>query len=140
MAKVTFLLGLCGSGKSYYARCLKLEHPEKEIFQDLIHENAIPRLIQSLSNGTDCIVEEFRYCFQGERDQIVQRLSSIVGIEIEWFCLENDLESANWNVQHRDDARNIAEHIDLNCRISPVYEYPAGAKIIPITRVKCGCH
>ena len=88
--KVTFLLGLCGSGKSYYALHLKYDNPKVEIFQDLLHESAILRLFERLANGGDCIVEELRFCFPHEWKKFVDILTSIAGIEIEWICLEND--------------------------------------------------
>ena len=80
VAKVTFLLGLCGSGKTYYAERLKEVNAEAEIFQDLLHQKAVPRLLQRLTNGIDCIVEEFRFCFPNERSDIIRVLSSIAGI------------------------------------------------------------
>jgi hypothetical protein len=69
------------------------------------------------------------------RDEIVQQLSQVSGVEINWICYENDLESANWNVIHRKDKEDPPGHLEINLRLHPHYEYPADAKIIPIQRI-----
>lgn len=86
----------------------------------------------------DCIVEEIAYCCPQSRHTIVKALrSQIPEVDIEWICFENDLEGANWNVQHRDDSgkQDIQGHIDINRKYHRVYTYPHGATIRPIMRV-----
>jgi hypothetical protein len=135
MAKVTFILGLSGSGKSYLAHRLQSE-TGAELFENLLSDDSsLPALIENLKAGKDCIVDEVRFCLPTYRVGVVQHLSQITDLETEWICYENDLESANWNVMHRTDKGDPEGHLDLNLRLHPHYEYPSGAQIIPIQRI-----
>jgi hypothetical protein len=135
MAKATFILGLSGSGKTYLAQKIKKE-TGAEVFENILEDgSSLAVLIECLKAGNDCIVDEVRFCLSSYRDEIVQQLSQIPGVEINWLCYENDLESANWNVIHRKDKEDPAGHLDINLRLHPHYEYPANAKIIPIQRI-----
>ena len=135
MAKVTFILGLSGSGKTYLAQRLKMESGA-EVFENLLEDDSsLPVLLDRVKNGKDCIIDEVRFCLPAYRNQIVQRLSEITGVQIHWICYENDLESANWNVMHRKDKEDPAGHLDINLRLHPHYEYPADAEIVPIQRI-----
>lgn len=135
MAKVTFILGLSGSGKTYLAQRLKIESGA-EVFENLLEDDSsLPVLLERVKNGKDCIIDEVRFCLPAYRNEIVQRLSEITGVQIHWVCYENDLESANWNVMHRKDKEDPAGHLDINLRLHPHYEYPADAEIVPIQRI-----
>lgn len=135
MAKATFILGLSGSGKTYLAQKMKTE-TGAEVFENILEDgSSLAVLIECLKAGNDCIVDEVRFCLPSYRDEIVQQLSQIPGVEINWLCYENDLESANWNVIHRKDKEDPAGHLDINLRLHPHYKYPANAKIIPIQRI-----
>jgi len=135
MAKVTFILGLSGSGKTYLAQQLKKD-TGAEVFENLLSDgSSLPALIACLRDGRDCIVDEVRFCLPAYRDEILQCLSEITDLRIDWICYENDLESANWNVIHRKDKGDPEAHLDLNLRLHPHYEYPPNAEIIPIQRI-----
>ena len=100
MTKVTFVIGLCGSGKSWLVDQLKYDHPEAVTFESLIGNNQMGLLRHCLEQGRDCIVEEISFCHSGRRKWIVDFLSQVPELQIEWKAFENDLESANWNVMH----------------------------------------
>ena len=135
MPKVTFILGLCGSGKTHLAEQLKKE-TGAEVFENLLTGgSSLPVLVQSLKSGKDCIVDEVRFCHPTYRHEIIQSLSEIEGLTIHWICYENDLESANWNVIHRKNKGDPEGHLDINLRLHSHYEYPADAEIIPIRRI-----
>ena len=135
MAKVTFILGLCGSGKTSLAQQLKKE-TGAQVFENLLSDGgSLPALLACLREGRDCIVDEVRLCLPMYRDGIVQHLSRITDLETHWICYENDLESANWNVIHRKDKGDPEGHLDINLRLHPNYEYPSNAEIIPIQRI-----
>jgi len=111
MAKVTFFIGLCGSGKSHESKELEKQYLKREqkvkMFQEIIGREQIPELIQTLKDGIDCIVEEALYCDPIHRNKIQQRLEQVVPeADIQWECFENNLKAANWNVKNRsyDDA------------------------------------
>ena len=138
VAKVTFLLGLAGSGKTCRAEELKSE-TGAEIFEGTEGENKeelMRAMVQRLRDGKNCAVEEIAYCLPSRREAIVATLCSLVpDIEIGWICFENDLESANWNVQHRKHKRDaIQGHLHINQCYHGLYIYPSGVTVIPITR------
>ena len=138
MAKVTFLLGLAGSGKSYRADKLKKE-TGAEIFEGTEgKENLgmLPNIVQHLRQGKNCIVEEIAYCRPQGREKVVTYLRyHVPDVQIEWLCFENNLESANWNVRNRKNKGDINGHLAINQCWHRLYQYPEGATIVPITRI-----
>jgi len=138
MSKVTFLLGLAGSGKSYLAEKLKRD-TGAEIFEGTeSRENyeMLPAMVQRLKGGNDCVVEEIAYCLPQHRERVVAYLTTNVpNIEIKWICFENNIESANWNVQHRKNKGDIAGHLQINQKWHNLYQYPDGAAVTQITRI-----
>ena len=135
MAKITFILGLSGSGKTYPSERLKRETGAEVFTNLLVDDSGLSALIESLRNGKDCIVDEVRFCLPAYREQILQSLSQITDLEMRWICYENDLETANWNVIHRTNKGDPEGHLDLNLRLHPHYTYPANAEIVQIQRI-----
>jgi len=135
MAKITFILGLSGSGKTYLSERLKKE-TGAEVFTNLLADDSgLTALIESLRDGKDCIVDEVRFCLPAYRQQILQSLSQITSLDMRWVCYENDLETANWNVIHRTNKGDPEGHLDINLRLHAHYTYPANAEIVPIQRI-----
>ena len=135
MAKITFILGLSGSGKTYLSERLKKE-TGAQVFNNLLaDDNGLNAIIESLRDGKDCIVDEVRFCLPAYREQILQSLSQITSLDMRWICYENDLETANWNVIHRTNKGDPEGHLDINLRLHPHYTYPANAEIVPIQRI-----
>ena len=135
MAKITFILGLSGSGKTYLSDRLKKE-TGAQVFNNLLADaSGLNALIESLRDGKDCIVDEVRFCLPAYREQILQSLSQITSLDMRWICYENDLETANWNVIHRTNKGDPEGHLDINLRLHPHYTYPANAEIVPIQRI-----
>jgi deoxyadenosine/deoxycytidine kinase len=135
MAKITFILGLSGSGKTYLSERLKKETGAEVFTNFLADDSGLNALIESLRDGKDCIVDEVRFCLQAYREQILQSLSQITSLDMRWICYENDLETANWNVIHRTNKGDPEGHLDINLRLHPHYTYPANAEIVPIQRI-----
>jgi len=131
---VTFILGLCGSGKTHLSEELALQSGA-DIFESLVGNNAFAELSQRLASGMDCIVEEICFCIPSWRDEILQILSQIEGLEVRWICFENDLDSANWNVDRRTNKADAETHNRINQQLHPHYVYPNGADIRPIHRI-----
>jgi deoxyadenosine/deoxycytidine kinase len=135
MAKLTFILGLSGAGKTDLSERLKKE-TGAEVFNNLLADDSgLNALIESLRDGKDCVVDEVRFCLPAYREQILQSLSQITSLDMRWICYENDLETANWNVIHRTNKGDPEGHLDINLRLHPHYTYPANAEIVPIQRI-----
>lgn len=137
VAKVTFIVGLAGSGKSFYAERLS-QATGATIFEGTEGNKAVKeKMLAHLANGGSCIVEEIAYCLPSRREAIVSNLCAILPeIEIEWICFENDMESANWNVKHRRNKEDARGHLRINQCYYGLYIYPGGATVLPIVRCR----
>jgi len=139
MAIITFIIGLCGSGKSYYTEEIS-QTTGINVFEGVgkgIEGNSSwPIIINHLRSGEDCIIEEMDFCFQPPRDVVKNYINeNVPGTFIKWICFENDLDSANWNVKKRTNKGEIENHLYINKQLHERYTYQAGAEIIAITRI-----
>jgi hypothetical protein len=134
MPTVTFVLGLCGSGKSWLAENLRNE-TGAEWFDEPIGRNTESDIVQCLQDGRDCVVEELFYCCEYYRSQMLARLRGIANPEIRFVCFDNALESANRNVERRTNKGEIQKHLELNRRVSPFYTFPADCERRAIHRI-----
>ena len=139
MAKLTFLLGLCGSGKTYIAEQLATQ-TGAELFSDFLQDQSknLPLLLKNLSSGIDCIIDEWKYSIPRFRDKILVDLVNVPNLQVEWICFENDRANADWNVVHRTNKADAEGHLRINEFLSDVYQYPAQAQILKITRIDAG--
>ena len=129
MATATFILGLCGAGKTWLASCIVAGRTFDEGF--LIDPAQHRDLIAALRSGQDCVVVEIAYCHDRERQQIVQELKeNVPGVAIRWLCIENDMHRANKNCRERTNKGDADGHVEINRRVSPVYTYPEDAVIL----------
>ena len=61
MAKVTFILGLSGSGKTYLAQKMKTESGAK-VFENILEDgSSLVVLIECLKEGNDCLIAKFGF-------------------------------------------------------------------------------
>ena len=136
MAKLTFLLGLCGSGKTYIAERLATQTGAK-LFTDFLQDQDknFPIMVQNLRSGNDCIIDEWKYSIPRFREKILADLVNVPNLELEWICFENDRGSADWNVRHRKNKGDVAGHLRINEFLSDVYQWPEQAQILKITRI-----
>lgn len=134
MATVTFLVGLCGSGKSYLAGEL-IRTEGGHWFDDVAGGSKYPQVREALLNGINCIVEEVGLCRRADREEALRLLSDIPELRIRWVYFENDLESANHNVRARSNKGDVELHLGYNATLYPTYEIPADATPRPIVRV-----
>ncbi len=129
MATVTFVLGLCASGKTWLAERIMAVAKFDESFLNTPEDHEA--LIALLKHGKDCVVVEIGYCNQTHRDAIVKELTTAVpDAKINWLCIENDLPKANKNCWERKDKGDPEGHSRINQRVSPLYTYPEGAVIM----------
>jgi len=135
MATVTFILGLCGAGKSWLASRAAVGAKFDEGFLDDASQH--DALIASLRSGNDAVVVEIAYCVEEARIAIVRELERAVpGVSIRWVCFENDLVVANKNCRERMNKGDAEGHVAINERVSPWYTYPKDALVLPMwTRI-----
>ena len=128
MATVTFILGLCGAGKTWLKdRIIAGGKFDEGFLNDPDQHRA---LISTLLSGEDCVVVEIAYCQQLESEQIVSELTSAVpNVKIRWLCIENNLERANKNCRERTNKGSPEGHVRMNAGYSQVYTYPEGGVI-----------
>lgn len=128
MAKVTFILGLCGSGKTFTAN--KMAGVKKFDEDFIVEEHQQQELFNAQRGGKDCVVIEVNYCWSEFRDPFVQRLlKEVPGTTIEWIAFENDLATANRNCQLRENKGDAVRHMEINGRLSRNYTMPPGADV-----------
>lgn len=104
MATVTFILGLCGSGKTWHADRIVAAGKAVRKFDEKFIEECVQQneVIKSLRDGEDCVVVEINYCLEEKRQEIVSKLTKAVqNVKIKWLCIENDLDKANKNCLKR---------------------------------------
>jgi len=129
MATVTFILGLCGAGKTWLADRIVADAKFDEGFLREPVQHA--GLIRALRSGQNCVVVEIAYCYEAARQQIVQEVTGAVpNVAVNWLCIENDLVKANKNCRERTNKRYPDEHVEINGRVSPMYTYPEGGVIL----------
>lgn len=129
MGTATFILGLCGAGKTHLANRIVADRKFDENFAvEQVQQSA---LIEALRSGLKCVVIEIGFCVQSNRDLIVALLHrEVPGVRINWICIENDLQRANKNCRERTNKRDPGGHVEINGRISPQYTYPDGAIVM----------
>lgn len=133
--KVTIVLGLCGSGKSYYCRKLCTETGAHFFEHVASQPETRARLLAHLRGGHDATVEEVTYCDPSRRSEIEAELAAIKGLEIVYVCFENVRKKADSNVVNRMDKHgggSVEEHLRYNRELARVYRYPEGARVLPI--------
>jgi hypothetical protein len=129
MATVTFILGLCGAGKTWLADRIIADAKFDEGF--LCDPAKHAALIRALSSGQNCVVVEIAYCQEAPRQQIAQEVTgAVLNVTVNWLCIENDLVKANKNCRERTNKGDPDGHIEINGRVSRVYTYPEGGVIL----------
>lgn len=136
MPTVTFILGLCGSGKTWLAdRIIADEKFDDSFLKD---QNKHCALIDALGSGKDCIVIEIAYCCEKEREKIICEVTNAVpNVKINWLCIENDLYRANKNCRERTNKDDPEGHVRINQRYSPCYTYPDGGVVFKMWTKYC---
>src|SRR5262245_54976611 len=84
---VTFILGLCGSGKTWMAGRIRADIRFDEGF--LQDESQQKELVESLAAGRDAVVVEIGFCDERNRQRILASLAGLPALRVRWICFEN---------------------------------------------------
>ena len=142
MPKLIIVIGLPGSGKSYYIKKLLGDKKiEPEYVYDDFHANAhndsskvtasryFHSLIEGLKNGKNCLVSDIAFC-KNERMEALKN-TIVEPCEIELHCFENNPTQCKKNIAIR--ARESANtEMSLVNSLTCEYQIPEGAKLIPV--------
>jgi hypothetical protein len=135
----TFIVGLCGSGKTALASLIKQRHPDCRIFdEEFLRDRRQHReLFDRIRTGRRSVVIEIAFCLPKYRRWMLGYLAKkFPGTQINWIFFENDLRSANWNCSYRKNKNpgSIQKHWKINKRLTAQYVIPSGASSRPVLR------
>lgn len=133
MPTATFVLGLCGSGKSWHADRIQADVKCHEGFwlRDRKAAN-LAAVAATLRGGGDIVVTEIAFCCEPARRELVSLLRAIPNVTVRWVCIENNLEQANANCRQRQAHGDARVQIEINTKLSPNYTYPGEAEVLPM--------
>ncbi len=120
MNKIICIVGLPGSGKTYYANTFK----NVLLLDDIFDLSYLPEeMIQ------DIIITDPFFCHEHIRNLAQNVLESKYNVTPEWYFFENDPESCIANVIKRNDGRKVFDFIKM---LSQKYVIPCEYTPIPV--------
>jgi hypothetical protein len=139
MARVIFILGLAGAGKSTLADRMNANGLyfviDGEFDPDLNQaqfDQKYAALVGSLRQGIHAIVIEISLGDEAKRQRLTRTLErDVPDVAFEWKCFVNDPARAAVNVRKRP-CRDPEAHVELNEEVSRWFTCPEGAEILPI--------
>ena len=115
--KITLIIGLPGSGKTYLANNLS-----GIIIDDITSIDQLP------NDANELIITDVNFCDVKILERAEEMLRERYGnIDIKRIYFENDAEAVRKNVEYRNDGRNVEGTIR---RFEPIYQPPADARVI----------
>lgn len=127
--KFILLVGLPGSGKSYYGRKSGLP------FVDDVSQTggvvAVWKAATTVPPPETLIISDYGFIYKEVRCKAVKLLQEqFPDCEIEWVVFENNPSQCCNNIKHRNDGRIVStEAVYLASRH---YSYPKGVSILPV--------
>ena len=88
MPTATFILGLCGSGKSWHADRIAADVKFHEGFWLPDRQQAnVAAVLGTLRGGGDVVVTEIAFCAASEREKIISLLGAVPHAGLRWVCI-----------------------------------------------------
>lgn len=127
MKKVTFIVGLPGSGKTTLGNKLS---SQGAFFVDDINLIKNKKELLSSIRSNHVIIADVYLCQFKVRMQAKTYLTNIFGgMKEEWIFFENDPIQCKKNVRFRNDGRDVEGMIDF---MAKQYSYPEGKVPVPV--------
>lgn len=124
MSRVTIIVGLPGSGKTYLANHFAQQH-NAVVFDDIVRED-IPRLLTALAAGQDCVVTDPHLCDEAQRKACA---TMVAEHDTQWVFFANDPDACLRNVAQRNDGRVVTKTI---LQYAKLYAPDAACDIVPV--------
>lgn len=143
MAKLIIVIGLPGSGKSYYLRQLLKSNEVSAYYDDYqkdsYNESSNPylsknygQLLTQLINGDIIAIADIMYCQQDKLAAVIESINHVIpNIEIDMRYFENDPEKAIASIRSRSRSGRVESEIAYVNEISPQYK-PDSNKVRPM--------
>lgn len=124
LPRVTFIVGLCGAGKSGLANELNDPFQVHDGFWDPAERRASYQLlVNAVRQGQSATVTEIAFCTQDNRDEILRWLKKdLPDLVPEFIFFDNDVAQSNKNCRDRAEAQ-----VEINKRLTKSYIIPSGA-------------
>jgi Ni2+-binding GTPase involved in maturation of urease and hydrogenase len=128
--KVTFIVGLPGSGKTYLAERLlatsKMFRPSV-LFDDIKHQQ-LPELEKAIKEGNDVFVTDPFFCYKEDIDKATAKVQEW-GATVDYIFFENNPEACARNAARRKDGRVLDNFIR---QASKKYQPPVGVITVKV--------
>jgi hypothetical protein len=129
MSKLVWIVGLPGSGKTYYAE----RHPIKgaKFFDDpSANAASLDELKRHIQAGGNAVITDVYSVSTTVRALAESKLRAWGVTEIEWMYFENDPEACIRNIGRRRDGRLVSESYVREA--AKHYAIPEGVEILPV--------
>lgn len=133
--KITFLVGLPGSGKTHYGNLLA-EDPNVVYIDDISVREDPMREIQLAMGVEHILISDVFLCREEERKKAIRVVRRIAALErfdyeVDWVFFENNPEQCLKNVAYRDKQGDHRAVNGLIRELTKEYKIPQG--IVPRT-------
>lgn len=120
------LVGLPGSGKTYFGNLLQAEMDQSVFLDDISQTGGLELLKQDFVDK-DIIIADVHLC----RTDVRMKAETILkenfpNHEIEWIYFENNPSACLENVWRRNDGRQVADTIKM---LYPLYKIPDNVEV-----------
>jgi ABC-type glutathione transport system ATPase component len=123
MPKITLIVGLCGSGKTYLANIIKKfsQQFRPTVLFDDIKKDDFEKVKVAVKQNKDIIITDPWLCYPKELSKAKEMLEKLGTIDIIYF--ENDPEACLENIKRRNDGRKVE---GFNKHATKYYTVPSG--------------
>jgi hypothetical protein len=105
MNKIVLVVGLPGSGKTYYLNDIKQTNNQIKVIDDIISLDQIP-----LEFDGDIYISDIHFCLENTRMYAIKFISKMFpNRKIELVYFENNVDQCIINVKNRNDDRIISD-------------------------------